>query len=152
LGQTRKKFLTNASQIALLEIMEIMENAAEILVVDDEPSVALAIQAALRFCGFRVVTVRSGEMALDCIQAEPDRFAMVLSDHKMPGLGGLALVRALRDAAYPGRIVILSAYLSWEVEDQYRVLGVDEMLSKPFNLDRLRMTVGRALDRAKCAA
>ena len=122
-----------------------MENTAEILVADDEPAVAMAIKSALKFCGYSVVTVSNGEAALERVQAEPGRFSVVLSDHNMPGVGGIALVKALRAARYPGRIVILSGYLTRENEAQYEKLGVDQILSKPFNVDRLRLAMDRAL-------
>ena len=132
--------------------MVIMDNTAEILVADDEPAVALAIKSALKFCGYSVVTVPNGQAAIDCVQAEPGRFALVLSDHNMPGLGGVALVKALRAIQFPGRIVILSAYLTPENETQYRALGVDQILSKPFNLERLRIALDRALNPAGCGS
>jgi CheY-like chemotaxis protein len=127
-----------------------MENMTEVLVADDEPAVALAIKSALRFCGYSVLTVSNGQAALEAIQAEPDRFQLVLSDHNMPGLGGLALVKALRVIGYPGRIVILSAYLTQENEGQYRDLGVDQILSKPFTLARLRLALDNALHPVVC--
>ncbi len=130
--------------------MENMVNTAEILVADDEPAVALAIKSALKFCGYPVLTVSSGEAALERVRAEPGRFALVLSDHNMPGLGGVAMVRALREAFYPGRIVILSAFLSQEIESQYQALGVDKILSKPFNIERLRRVLDQALNPVPC--
>jgi CheY-like chemotaxis protein len=125
--------------------MEIMEKEAEVLVVDDEPSVALAVKSALKFCGYAVLTVPDGEAAMERVRAEPRRFAVVLSDHNMPGLGGLALVKALRAANYPGGIIILSAFLSRGIEVQYEALGVDQILSKPFNIERLRLAMERSL-------
>jgi CheY-like chemotaxis protein len=134
--------------------MENMENAVEILVADDEPAVALAISSALRFCGYAVLSVPNGQAALDSVKAQPDRFPVVLSDHNMPGLGGIGLVKALRAIGYPGRIVILSAYLTHENEAEYEALGVDQLLSKPFNIQGLRRAMERALhpDPAVCQA
>ncbi len=123
-----------------------MVNTGEILVADDEPAVALAIKSALKFCGYSVLTVGDGEAALQLAQAEPRRFSVIVSDHNMPGLGGIALVKALRTAAYPGKIVILSGYLTRENEAQYQKLGVDQILAKPFNLERLRLALERALN------
>jgi CheY-like chemotaxis protein len=125
-----------------------MENTVEVLVADDEPAVALAIKSALRFCGYSVCTVHDGKAALERVQAEPNRFSAVLSDHNMPVLGGVALVKALRAERYPGRIVIISGYLTRENEVQYKELGVDQILSKPFNLERLRLALERALNPA----
>jgi CheY-like chemotaxis protein len=130
--------------------MENMENTVEILVADDEPAVALAIKSALKFCGYGVLTVPNGQAALDHIQAEPDRFPIVLSDHNMPGLSGISLVKALRAIGFPGKIVILSAYLTRENEAEYEALAVDQILSKPFNLHGLRLAMDRALNSAGC--
>ena len=130
--------------------MENMANRAQILVADDEPAVALAIKSALKFCGYPVSIASNGTSALECLRAEPDRFSVVLSDHNMPGLSGIALVKALRAMCYSGRIVILSAYLTREIEAQYNELGVDQILSKPFNLDRLRLALERALHPGAC--
>jgi len=130
--------------------MENMENMVEVLVVDDEPAVALAIKSALKFCGYAVTTAHNGQTALDLIEAEPGRFAVLLSDHNMPGIGGTALVRALRAAGFPGRILILSAYLTQENEAIYESLGVDQILSKPFSLSRLRLALETCLNPAGC--
>jgi CheY-like chemotaxis protein len=129
-----------------------MENTVEILVADDEPAVALAIKSALKFCGFAVLTVPDGQAAIDAVEADPARFSVVLSDHNMPGLSGIALVEALRASSYPGRIVILSAYLTHENEARYKELAVDQIISKPFNIERLRLALDRALhpDARRC--
>jgi CheY-like chemotaxis protein len=129
-----------------------MENMIEVLVADDEPAVALAIKSALRFCGYSVATVPDGKAALEAIQAEPGRFALVLSDHNMPGVGGIALVKALRVIGYGGRIVILSAFLTDENRAQYMDLSVDQILSKPFNIERLRTALDRALNPVACVS
>jgi CheY-like chemotaxis protein len=134
------------------EIMKDMENMVEILVADDEPVVALAIKSALKFCGFSAFTVPDGVAALDQVQANPNRFSVVLTDHNMPGLGGIALVKALRAIGYPGGIVILSGYLTREYEAQYKMLGVDQILPKPFSIERLRLALNRALHPEVCPA
>ncbi len=127
-----------------------METTREILVADDEPAVALAIKSALKYCGYPVHTVSSGEAAVAAVQAEPNRFSLVMSDHNMPGHGGLALVTALRASNFPGRIIILSAFLSKDIEAQYSALGVDQILNKPFNLDSLRRALKQVFQPASC--
>jgi len=123
-----------------------MDNSGfEILVADDEPAVALAIKSALKFCGYSVHTVAGGQAALQGVKAEPSRYALVLSDHNMPGIGGLALVKGLRASEYSGRIMILSAFISADIEAQYEALGVDQILAKPFNIEQLRHAIAHLL-------
>jgi two-component system response regulator EvgA len=130
--------------------MENMENMVQVLVVDDEPAVALAIKSALKFCGYSVTTAPSGDAALELIEANPSQFSVLLSDHNMPGLGGPALVRAARSAGFPGKIVILSAFLTDTNVALYEQLGVDQILSKPFSLERLRIALQNALHLVSC--
>ena len=113
----------------------------EILVADDEPAVAVAIKAALKFYGHTVVTVSNGDTAIEHIRAEPGRFSAVVSDHNMPGLGGLGLVKALRGAGYGGRVIILSAFLNSDVEAKYAEMGVKQILAKPFHIEKLRLAL-----------
>jgi CheY-like chemotaxis protein len=113
----------------------------EILVADDEPAVAVAIKAALKFYGHTVLTVSNGDAALEHVRAEPGRFSAVMSDHNMPGLGGLGLVKALRDAGYAGRVIILSAFLNPDIEAKYKALGVNQILAKPFHIEKLRLAL-----------
>jgi CheY-like chemotaxis protein len=132
--------------------MEIMENTVQVLVVDDEPAVALAIKSALKFCGYSVTTAPSGDIALELIQANPGQFSVLLSDHNMPRLGGPGLVKAARDIGFPGRVVILSAYLTDANRALYEQLGVDQILSKPFSLEGLRIALQNALHLVACAS
>jgi CheY-like chemotaxis protein len=134
----------------MLIFMENTDTKREILVADDEPAVALAIKSAVKYCGYPVHTVSNGEAAIAAVEAEPSRFSLVMSDHNMPGRGGLALVKALRACGFPGRVIILSAFLTKEIEGQYAALGVDQILTKPFNLDALRLALAQAFDPANC--
>jgi len=54
---------------------------------------------------------------------------------------GLELVRRLRDAAFSGKILVLSAHLSAENRAAYDALGVDGMIPKPFDLHQLRTVI-----------
>jgi len=85
-------------------------------------------QSALIFYGYRVLTVGDGAAALDRVRAEPGVLP-VLSDHNMPGVA-IALVKALRAGAYPGRIVILSGYLRAERGANTKCLASDQILSR----------------------
>src|SRR6202521_1069893 len=61
--------------------------------------------------------------------------------NNMPRMTGLELVRRLRDAAFSGKILVLSAHLSAENRAAYDALGVDGMIPKPFDLHQLRALI-----------
>ncbi|MFZ9682396.1 MAG: response regulator [Cephaloticoccus sp.] len=68
--------------------------------------------------------------------AEPARFECVITDHHMPRMSGVELVRHLRDFGYRGRIVVISSELGPATDARYHALAVDLLLKKPvkFNL------------------
>ena len=126
--------------------MESMGNMKRVLVVDDEPAVALAIKAVLKYCGYGVEMSTSGEAALRQVREAPGKFALVLSDHNMPGISGLDLARELDAMDYPGKVIILSALVSPDMEAEYKKAGVDQIILKPFDLQGFRRAVQSTLE------
>jgi CheY-like chemotaxis protein len=109
-------------------------------VVDDEASVAASILWALKPSSHTTKVASGGEEALAYLASEP-RIDLIITDHSMPRLGGLELVRRLRETAYDGKILVLSAHLSQQNRAAYDSLGVNAMLPKPFDVDALRQVV-----------
>jgi len=111
-----------------------------ILVVDDEPLVRESIKMVLNMDGHRVETVSNGAEALEKLaQREYD---VVFTDHKMDGMSGEELARAIK-AKYPVQIVImLTAYGDQLI--QRRPL-VDFVLTKPIDILLLRLMLLRLI-------
>ena len=78
-----------------------------------------------------------GELALNRL-IEDSTFDLVITDHHMPNMNGLELVRRLRELAYPGKIMVFSSELSPTVEEEYQRLDVDRILYKPVYPTMLR--------------
>jgi CheY-like chemotaxis protein len=118
-----------------------MKNHVRILAVEDETAVARLL--ALVLCGpaCKVVTACDGAEALEKIATSAQPFDVVITDHQMPKATGLELVRQLRRDEFGGKIAVLSAHLNEENTRAYEKLGVDLMLSKPFDIDELRHAV-----------
>ena len=115
-----------------------MNEPMRILVVEDEKAVAHMIAMVLGGPASRVATARNGWEALIKIGATARPFDIVITDHRMPRMTGLQLVRRLRAQNFAGKIFVLSAYLSDEVISAYQELGVDMMMTKPFDFDELQ--------------
>ncbi|HEY3116026.1 MAG TPA: response regulator transcription factor [Chloroflexota bacterium] len=105
-----------------------------ILVVEDEPRIALFIQRALVQAGYRVDMVADGVSALAAAEAAPPD--LVLLDVMLPGLDGMEVARRLRGK---GGIPILMLTARDAVEDRVEGLdaGADDYLVKPFALEEL---------------
>jgi two-component system, chemotaxis family, chemotaxis protein CheY len=106
-----------------------------VLVVDDDPGVLEVLELALTAEGYHVVLARNGREGLD--RADASHPSLMLVDLMMPVMDGWQFVRACRErGTHAGTpVIILSA--ARNVEQTVQDLGVQAVLSKPFNLDYL---------------
>ncbi len=117
-----------------------------ILLVDDEPKIRTALEAALRDEGFDVVALGS---ARDARQAMASRlFDVLVVDNLMPDMTGLDLIRDLAGTVPENErpeIVMMTAYATVESAIEAMRLGAFDYLQKPFDVDELLVVVRRAL-------
>lgn len=115
---------------------------ARILIVDDEPSIVLAIKDELTFEGFEVDTASDGPGALARARAlQPD---VLLLDLMLPGMNGFEICKQLR-GEMPGLWIIMLTVRGQEVDRVMGLeLGADDYVTKPFSLRELvaRVKVG----------
>lgn len=126
-----------------------MVSPLNILLAEDEKSVAFSIVFALKPEGHRIQIVADGGQALASIRVDPDTFDLLITDHSMPGMNGVELVQQLRQQSFRGKIIVLSAHLSPENRAAYEALGVDAMVSKPFDVHQLRATIMQLANETK---
>lgn len=87
--------------VAMDRLVAVIERARvdrgrSVLMVDDEPSIRRMVEQALALEGIPCVGVQSGEEALSALEAEPDRYALVVLDLGLPGIDGLAVLDWIR--------------------------------------------------------
>ena len=102
-----------------------------ILYADDMPELRHLMRDVFVREGHAVETVGDGDTALATLKHSASPFDLLITDHNMPGISGLDLVRQTRQLPYPGKIVVFSSELSETVKDAYRGLAVDAILTKP---------------------
>jgi DNA-binding response OmpR family regulator len=114
-----------------------------ILVVDDEPSIQDLMVEFLTMAGYRVDTAGSGEAALAKIGT--DRYDLVISDLKMPGMGGAQFYDRLREARpeLVARILFTTGETVSPETDAFLRRSRSPTILKPFSLDDLKAAVGR---------
>ncbi|MBW2369931.1 MAG: response regulator, partial [Deltaproteobacteria bacterium] len=117
-----------------------------VLIIDDEVSLAQLGGKMLAELGYRVDINTSGLNALTLIEASPDRFDLVVTDHMMPDMTGLDLALALKKIC-PDLPVILCTGFSGELDrGQIDRTGIKEILMKPLLTRKLAEAVRKVLD------
>jgi len=117
---------------------------ASILVVDDEKNIRSHLATYLGSLGHRVVLAENGAQALRYADAEP--FDLVLSDVRMAGMDGMALLRELRRRRPDAVVVLMTAYATIPGAVEAMREGAFHYLVKPFGLDEVEILVERALE------
>src|SRR5215470_3668188 len=119
---------------------------ARILVADDEPGLREFIVDSLELDDHTVVPARDGREAARLLDERG--FDLVLTDLKMPGLDGMAILRKVRAEQPEVEVVMLTAHGTVATAVEAMKLGAFEYLQKPLSgPDELRLVVARALER-----
>ena len=119
-------------------------NAANILVVDDEAQIRRVLRTTLSSQGYVITEATTGEEAVESVHKEkPD---LVLLDVNMPGIGGIAAAREIREMS--GAPIIMLTVRNAE-RDKVLALdaGADDYIVKPFGIDELLARIRAALRR-----
>jgi two-component system KDP operon response regulator KdpE len=119
-------------------------NAANILVVDDEPQIRRVLRSTLSAQGYVITDAKSGEEALESFRKErPD---LVLLDVNMPGMGGIEACREIRRIS-DAPIIMLTVRTAERDKVSALDAGADDYVVKPFGIEELLARIRAALRR-----
>jgi two-component system cell cycle sensor histidine kinase/response regulator CckA len=113
-----------------------------ILLVEDEPAVRQLFAQALTRAGYRVFEAHNGRAALDIFDQHGDSIDLLLTDVRMPYMGGVELAKHLRSRRVGLKLIWVSGYIGSTDTD---IAG--DFLAKPFSRDDLLKKVREVLDR-----
>jgi DNA-binding response OmpR family regulator len=116
-----------------------------LLLIDDNPLQLKVRETVLRQAGFQVSVATTAESALAALRVLPDRIALIITDHLMPGCNGSELVREIRALRIPVPVIVLSGLA--EAEPEYDGLDVAFRM-KPFPPSELIALVQSLLSEA----
>ncbi len=117
----------------------------DILIVDDEQSLREMLAILLEREGYHVVQAENGIKALEV--TERSEFDLIITDMKMPELGGLDLLRQLRERDNDVTVLMMTAFSSTEDAVEAMKLGAYDYITKPFKNDEIRLVIKNALER-----
>ncbi|MCZ6795831.1 MAG: response regulator transcription factor [Planctomycetota bacterium] len=119
--------------------------SSKILVIEDEPDMAMGLRDNLEFEGYEVLTASDGESGLEVARRES--LGCILLDQLLPGIDGFETCRRLRSDGVRAPILILTA-LGQEIDKVRGLeLGADDYITKPFGVKELVARIRAALRR-----
>jgi len=116
-----------------------------ILFIDDEPELCRAAEDWLGVSGFSVTSFTQPQRALDAV--DPERLDCVVSDVRMPGLGGLDVLRHYRSVAPDLPVVLLTGHGDVALAVDAMRQGAHDFLEKPYDAEHLVAVLDRAAER-----
>jgi len=120
---------------------------AYILVVDDEEKIRNILRIMLSLKGHRVDLAASGEEALELVRE--NCYDLVIADIRMEGMSGLELLEEIKKLSPPVPVVFITAYATVESAVEAMRAGAVDYIPKPFEEERIHLTVERALGISK---
>ncbi|HET90929.1 MAG TPA: response regulator transcription factor [Chloroflexi bacterium] len=120
-----------------------MPPTAKILIIDDEANIRASLKEMLIRDDHEVVTTESGEAALKLL--ETDTFDLALIDLKLGGIGGIEVLKALRERSPDTIAIVLTAHASLETAVEALRRGAHDYLFKPCKPTELRESIQRGL-------
>lgn len=122
---------------------------ARILIIDDEKSICDACTAVLTQSQYDVQSSYDGETGLEKVETfKPD---VVFIDLKMPGMGGIDVIRNIRERDPYIVPVVITGYASIDAAVESMKTGAYDFLPKPFTPEQLRIIAKRALDKRRAS-
>ncbi|SDA14168.1 DNA-binding response regulator, OmpR family, contains REC and winged-helix (wHTH) domain [Ruminococcus sp. YE71] len=122
----------------------------QVLVVEDDNNLRKLMCAALKQNGYNPLPAADGFEALD--EMEKYSVDLVISDIMMPKMNGYELTRQLRNAGFDMPVLMVTAKESFEDKQNGFMVGADDYMVKPINIDEMILRVGALLRRAKLAS
>jgi two-component system phosphate regulon sensor histidine kinase PhoR len=114
-----------------------------ILIVDDEPDIALILKLQLEDAGYHTVRARDGVEALECLAREP--FELVLLDIKMPRMDGLQVLKSIMEKDEYGAVIMMTAHGSEDIAVDAMKRGAIDYIAKPFSTEEIVKKVEHAI-------
>jgi two-component system response regulator PilR (NtrC family) len=118
--------------------------APRILVVDDERSMRELLAIVLRREGYEVLLAENGRAAIEMLEREP--VDLLISDIKMPDVSGVDVLRAAKRVDQDILGIMITAFASTDTAVEAMRLGACDYLSKPFDVDLLKMKVREKIE------
>ncbi|HUS35590.1 MAG TPA: PAS domain S-box protein [Verrucomicrobiae bacterium] len=124
-----------------------MGRGEKILYVDDEEALCRLVEHSLGRCGYRGVTRSDPVEALRFFIEDPTSVSAVITDFTMPKMSGLELAAEIRKVAPETPVIITTGFTASFDLEAFKLSNVDDVLAKPFTMQRLAESLSRVVKR-----
>ncbi len=124
-----------------------MSASGRILIVDDNSASLSSLGEALSREGYSVTLAASGEEAV--VLGEQHDYDVVLTDLRMLGVDGLQVLRAFKNSRPETVLIVMTAFASMDTVVDAISAGAHDYISKPFELDQMRLKIRQSMEQAK---
>lgn len=127
--------------------MAVQKRKQKILICDDDPKITYAVKMILENDGHQVITANAGRQCLELLQAQqPD---VVFLDITMPAMSGLEVLEKAKEMKIDVPIIMITGYGTMETAIKAMHLGAYEYVTKPLDMEKIRILTRRVLDTQK---
>jgi DNA-binding NtrC family response regulator len=123
-----------------------MKRSLRIMILDDERIVCDRLRPALEKLGHHVEALTSSEAAITRIAEQ--RYDVLVTDLKMPGLGGMAVLSHVREECPNTKVIVITGFATAEMARQVLQEGAVEFIPKPFRMSYLRDLIVKIAEEA----
>jgi len=116
-----------------------------ILVVDDEADIRDVLEITLADIGYQVFLAKDGKAALELFEEKQP--AIVITDIKMPVMGGIELLKQVKQRAPDTQVIMITGHGDMELTIASLKFGAADFITKPVNVDILELAVSKAVDK-----
>jgi FixJ family two-component response regulator len=115
-----------------------------VLVVEDEHTLAFALQESLENIGYEVTVAGNGEEALKCLESK--NYGVVVTDLRMPGISGIELLKIIKDSFSKTEVILVTAYGTMDIAVEALRLHAFDFIMKPYPISLLQDSVRNAFE------
>jgi response regulator RpfG family c-di-GMP phosphodiesterase len=120
-----------------------VQNPLTILIVDDEEELTTLYKEFVRTMGYDAVSFTNPLLALEHFKQRVDKYSLVITDLRMPGMCGLEFANKIRELDSSVKIFLITAFDIADIESKWAVgtAKIDRVIQKPIKLSMLKKTI-----------
>lgn len=118
-----------------------------IMVVDDEEELAILFGQLIESMGLVAITFTDPLLAFEHFKNNKDKFSLVITDLRMPGVNGIQLAKKIRECNEQTKILLITAFIADKVlkDESFKEAQISQVIEKPIHLNELKQRIAQLL-------